>query len=74
MRAAIILAVCVLFSSPAFTAGQQAKNAAGKPVLVAMVAAPAASAAARKVGRAVAIETAVPEGSLEKFGSCCLPQ
>jgi hypothetical protein len=74
MRAAIIPAVCVLFSSSVFTAEPQVKNAAGKPVLVAMVAAPAPSATARKVGRAAAIETAVPEGSLEKFGSCCLPQ
>ena len=73
MRGAIVLAVCFLVSSSAFTAEPQV-NAARKPVVVAMVTVPTPKTAAQKVVSAAAIETAVAKGSLEKFGSCCLPQ
>jgi hypothetical protein len=76
MRAAIVLAGFFLVSSSALTAEPQMKNAARKPVVVAVAVTtvPTHKAATQKVVRAAAIETPVAEGSLEKFGSCCLPQ
>ena len=74
MRAVIVPAVFFVISSSAFAAEPQAGNAAGKPLAVATVTVLTSKAAVQKVVRATAIETAVAEGSLEKFGSCCLPQ
>jgi hypothetical protein len=59
MRAAILVAGCFLISSSVFAAEPQIRSTVTKPVAVATGASP---------------EKAVPQGSLEMFGSVGLPQ
>jgi hypothetical protein len=61
MRAAILVAGCFLVVSSTFAAEPQMRSAATKPVSVATT-----TGATR--------EKAVPQGSLEMFGSVGLPQ
>jgi hypothetical protein len=76
MRATIALAGCFLISSSVFAAEPQLNTNAAKmkPIVVALVSMPAHKVAVREATKAVATETPMAEGSLEKFGATGLPQ
>jgi hypothetical protein len=77
MRATIALAGCFLISSSVFAAEPQlyTNTSKMKPIVVTLVSMPAHKVAqSKKATRAVATETPMAEGSLEKFGATGLSQ
>jgi len=76
MRAAILVAGCFLVVSSTFAAEPQLNTSTAKmaPVVVALATMPTHKVAVREATKAVATETPMAEGSLEKFGATGLPQ